>query len=197
MIEKINLKEKVNSISELFSYLEIGRLNNQMLNVLQAENRILDFHTHDRSDEMFYCIEGEFDIEFTDGITHLCEGDFLILPKGVLHRPICKGLAKCLLIESAGTLTGGNTGGTYGDPDDLVRNIDRIHTTELGAERIKKNLGVETNDVESWCVQMIRRADDIVRKGKNWYVYSDGAIVTINALSFTIITAHKAKGYEI
>lgn len=51
-----------------------------MLNVLQAENRILDFHTRNNSDEMFYCIEGEFDIEFEDGLTHLCESDFIIIP---------------------------------------------------------------------------------------------------------------------
>ena len=113
MIEKVNLKEKVNSVQDLFEYLKVGQLNNHMLNVLQAENRTLDFHLHEQSDEMFYCIEGEFDIEFTDGITHLSEGDFVIIPKGVSHRPICKGLVKCLLIEVEGTLTNENTGGTY------------------------------------------------------------------------------------
>ena len=75
--------------------------------------RTLDFHVHELSDEMFYCIEGEFDIEFNDGLTHLCEGDFVIIPKGMRHRPICKSLVKCLLIEEKGTLTNENTGGTY------------------------------------------------------------------------------------
>lgn len=115
MIEKVNLKEKVNAVAELFSYLKIGQLNNHMLNVLQAENRTLDFHVHNQSDEMFYCIEGEFDIEFNDGIMHLSEGDFIIIPKGTLHRPVCKGLVKCLLIEMDGTLTKENTGGTYNE----------------------------------------------------------------------------------
>jgi len=113
MIEKTNLKEQVYSVSELFSYFRVGQLNDHMLNVLQAENRTLDFHVHKQSDEMFYCIEGEFDIEFNDGITHLCEGDFIIIPKGTLHRPVCKGLVKCLLIEIDGTLTKENTGGKY------------------------------------------------------------------------------------
>ena len=99
MVEKINLKEKVNSVSELFSYLRVGTLNNHMLNVLQAENRVLDFHIHERSDEMFYCIEGEFDIEFDDGLVHLIEGEFIIIPHGTRHRPVCKRLVKCLLIE--------------------------------------------------------------------------------------------------
>ena len=63
MIEKVNLKENVNLIDVPFRYKRVGTLNNHMLNVLQAKNRTLDFHIHENSDEMFYCIEGEFDIE--------------------------------------------------------------------------------------------------------------------------------------
>lgn len=115
MIQKVNLKEKVNLINELFHYKRVGTLNNHMLNVLQAQNRTLDFHVHENSDEMFYCIEGEFDIEFEDGLTHLYEGDFIIIPKGTKHRPICRALVKCLLIEVEGTLNKENTGGTYNE----------------------------------------------------------------------------------
>jgi mannose-6-phosphate isomerase-like protein (cupin superfamily) len=113
MIDKVNLKQRVNSATELFSYINVGQLNNHTLNVLQAENRTLEFHMHEKSDELFYCIEGEFDIEFEDGLTHLCEGDFIIIPKGTLHRPVCETLVKCLLIEINGTLTKENTGGSY------------------------------------------------------------------------------------
>ncbi|MCI5829179.1 MAG: cupin domain-containing protein [Spirochaetales bacterium] len=113
MLEKVNLKESVNSVGKLFQYLRVGKLNNHMLNVLQAENRTLDFHIHENSDELFYCIEGEFDIETEDGLTHLSENDFIIIPKGTKHRPICKSLVKCLLIEVEGTLNSENTGGTY------------------------------------------------------------------------------------
>ena len=113
MVEKVNLNEKVNSVSGLFEYLRVGALNNHMLNVLQAENRRLDWHLHELSDEMFYCIEGEFDIEFDDGLVHLTAGDFIIVPKGVSHRPICRSLVKCLLIEMDGTLNKSNTGGSY------------------------------------------------------------------------------------
>ena len=115
MIQKINLKDSANSIDELFLYKRIGTLNNHMLNVLQAENRTLDLHIHENSDEMFYCIEGEFDIEFEDGLTHLNDGDFIIIPKGTKHRPVCKTLVKCLLIEVEGTLNKDNTGGAYKD----------------------------------------------------------------------------------
>ncbi len=113
MIEKVNLKDEANSIEALFTYKKVGTLNNLMFNVLKAESRTLEFHAHEESDEMFYCIEGEFDIEFEDGMTHLREGDFIIIPKGTMHRPVCKSLVKCVLIEYEGTLNESNTGGTY------------------------------------------------------------------------------------
>jgi Mannose-6-phosphate isomerase len=113
MVEKVNLKEKANSIAGVFQYLHVGVLNNHMLNVLQAENRTLDFHVHERSDELFYCIEGEFDIEYDDQVVHLTEGDLIIIPKGLSHRPVCRSLVKCLLIEIEGTLDSSNTGGSY------------------------------------------------------------------------------------
>ena len=115
MLQKINLKEQVYSLSALFKYLKVGQLNNHMLNVLQAENRTLEFHTHENSDKMFYCIEGEFDIELDDGLIHLCEGDFIIISCGIRYRPVCKKLVKCLLIELNRTLTKDNTGGTYSE----------------------------------------------------------------------------------
>ena len=74
--------------------------------------------------------------------------------------------------------------------NELLSNNDKIHTTELGAVRIKKNLSIETDDVVSWCKKQIQHADDIVRRGKNWYVYVDNVIITVNAKSYTIITAH-------
>jgi len=76
---------------------------------------------------------------------------------------------------------------------DLLANLDRIHTTELGVERIKRNLGLTDVDVVVWCKDKIKNADNIMKRGKNWYVHVDKAIITVNASSFTIITAHKAK----
>lgn len=113
MLEKINLSKKANSVEKLFQYLEVGRLNNHILNVLQAENRTLDFHVHEKSDELFYVIEGSFEIELDDGFVPLSQGDMIIVPKGIRHRPVCKELVKCLLIEIDGTLNTENTGGTY------------------------------------------------------------------------------------
>lgn len=78
--------------------------------------------------------------------------------------------------------------------NDLLNNLTRVHTTELGEMRIKRNLSLETDDVVEWCKNQIAAPDaKITRNGKNWYVNVDGAIITVNAYSYTIITAHKEK----
>jgi hypothetical protein len=78
--------------------------------------------------------------------------------------------------------------------NDLLNNLEKIHSTELGILRIKRNLELETKDVVGWCKQKIKQTDNIYRKGKNWYVSFGNCIFTINAHSYTIITAHKNGG---
>ena len=76
------------------------------------------------------------------------------------------------------------------EKEELLLNIDKIHTTKMGIERIKRNLGV-TNPL-SYCKKMIMNKESIVsRKGKNYYCIIDNIIITVNASSYTIITAHK------
>lgn len=75
--------------------------------------------------------------------------------------------------------------------DGVLENIDRLHTTVLGAERICKNLRIQTEDVVSWCRERILQEGAVVeRVGKNWYILADCVRITVNAHSFTIITAH-------
>lgn len=76
--------------------------------------------------------------------------------------------------------------------DELRNNLHKIHTTELGVVRIKSNLSLETNDVVGWCKDKICCSDAVItRNGKNWYVDIEQYIITVNAYSYTIITAHK------
>ncbi len=78
--------------------------------------------------------------------------------------------------------------------NELLKNLDKLHTTELGVERIKRNLSLDTDDVVEWCKTKINSANAvIIRNGKNWYVNVDKCILTVNAYSYTIITAHKEK----
>ena len=78
--------------------------------------------------------------------------------------------------------------------NDLISSIDNVHTTEMGVLRITKNLELETDEVVAWCKEkIISKKASIERRGKNWYVNIDGCIITVNAYSYTIITAHKEK----
>ena len=74
---------------------------------------------------------------------------------------------------------------------ELLHNLDKLHTTQMGLERIKRNLNLQTDDVIFWCEDAIKNADIIIGQGKNWYVYRGGIAITVNAHSYTVITAHK------
>ena len=112
MLEKINLLEKAQGLA-LFEYGQAGRMNGHVLSVLRAENRTLDFHVHQASDELFYCLEGAFQIELEDGVVPLAQGDLLIIPRGTRHRPVVTTPVTYLLMELDGTLSPENTGGSY------------------------------------------------------------------------------------
>jgi Mannose-6-phosphate isomerase len=113
MIEKVNLKASVASVLELYNYEKVGRLNGHILSVVNVENRTLDFHVHESSDELFYVIEGGFHLETEDGLIRVDEGEFVIVPKGTRHRPVVKALTRFLMIELAGTLNKENSGDLY------------------------------------------------------------------------------------
>lgn len=78
------------------------------------------------------------------------------------------------------------------EADILLKNTDKIHTTEMGLVRIKKNLELDVADVIQWCRRQIERPEsNIYRQGKNWYIEIDNNVITVNAYSYTVITAHK------
>ncbi|WP_295606485.1 DUF3781 domain-containing protein [Methanobrevibacter sp.] len=76
----------------------------------------------------------------------------------------------------------------------LLNNLDKVHTTEMGVDRIKRNIEVDVEDIVAYCIDKIKQENAVIeRKGKNYYVSVDGIIITVNASSYTIITAHKEK----
>lgn len=81
---------------------------------------------------------------------------------------------------------------------ELIENIDKLHTTEMGAGRIKKNLQIEAEDIVSWCRTRILEEDaKIERRGKNRYAIVDGWRITVHAHSYTIITAHRFERFSL
>lgn len=73
-------------------------------------------------------------------------------------------------------------------------NLDKLHSTELRELRIKKNLSLDSESAAEWCRTQISSDDALVtRKGKNRYVLIGNCVMTVNAYSFTIITAHRSR----
>lgn len=76
----------------------------------------------------------------------------------------------------------------------LLLNIDKVHTTKMGIDRIKKNLDLDNCNIVNYCKEKVLNKDsNIYKKGKNWYCEIDDIIITINSYSYTIITAHKIR----
>lgn len=115
MLEKVNLKNAVENVDKLYVYEKIGKLNGHTLSVVNVENRTLDFHVHENSDELFYVIEGGFELETHDGLIPVNEGELIIVPKGTYHRPVVKKLTRFLMVELDGTLNKENSGDLYED----------------------------------------------------------------------------------
>ena len=73
----------------------------------------------------------------------------------------------------------------------LLSNIDKVHTTELGIGRIKKNLNLDNVEIVAYCKnKVLDKKCSIYKQGKNWYCEIDNIKITINSYSYTIITAH-------
>ena len=98
----------------------VGELNGQIVKVAKAKGEF-DWHKHDNEDEMFFVIAGSLKIEFRDHVTVLCPDEFIIIPKGIEHRPVAEEEVSVMLFEPAGTLNTGNTDGKY-----TRRNLDEI-----------------------------------------------------------------------
>ena len=81
--------------------------------------------------------------------------------------------------------------------NELYKNINKIHTTKLGVDRIKKNLKLNNEDVIEYCKsKIIDKTSNIYKQGKNFYCENNDEVITINSYSYTIITAHKIKKKE-
>lgn len=79
----------------------------------------------------------------------------------------------------------------------LLNNINKLHTTALGLIRIKNNLKLKTDNIVDFCKNKIKNKDCIVyKKGKNYYAKIDDIVLTINSFNFTIITAKELKSWN-
>jgi len=107
VIDKVNLQEKFGSFSDYWNPRIVGELNGQHVKLVKFQGPFV-WHRHEREDELFLVVKGELVMEFRDRTIHLAEGEFLIVPKEVEHRPVADRECHVLLFEPASTLNTGN-----------------------------------------------------------------------------------------
>lgn len=106
-MEKVNLLEKATLINEHWSPHIVGELNGQQAKLVKFKGEFV-WHHHDVEDELFLVIKGNFRMELRDKTIQLNEGEFLVVPRGVEHRPVADEEVTVLLFEPATTLNTGN-----------------------------------------------------------------------------------------
>ena len=106
-MEKVNLREKFGLFTEHWSPKIAGELNSQQIKLVRFLGPFV-WHHHDNEDELFLVVKGRFRMEFRDRHVWLEEGEFLIVPRGIEHRPVADEEAQVLLFEPASTLNTGN-----------------------------------------------------------------------------------------
>lgn len=109
-MDKVNLNEKLSLFTDYWNPRIVGELNGQHVKLVKFQGEFV-WHKHDHEDEMFFVVSGQFNMEFRDKTVELKENEFLIVPKGVEHRPVAESEVSVMLFEPSTTLNTGNTKG--------------------------------------------------------------------------------------
>jgi mannose-6-phosphate isomerase-like protein (cupin superfamily) len=106
-MEKANLKEKLAAFSDHWNPRIVAELNGQHVKLAKFQGPF-DWHHHENEDELFLVMKGRFRMELRDGDVWLEEGEMLVVPRGVEHRPVAEEEVHVLLFEPASTVNTGN-----------------------------------------------------------------------------------------
>jgi mannose-6-phosphate isomerase-like protein (cupin superfamily) len=106
-VEKVNLREKFAGFTEHWKPKIAGELNGQLVKLVKFQGPFV-WHHHNHEDELFLVVKGRFRMEYRDRHVWVEEGEFVIVPHGVEHRPVADEEAHVLLFEPASTLNTGN-----------------------------------------------------------------------------------------
>jgi len=107
MTDKINIDERFSRITDYWNPHIAGELNGQMVKLVKFKGEFV-WHHHDAEDEMFLVVRGAFDMHFRNRVDRVGEGEFIIVPRGVEHKPVAIEEAWVMLFEPASTLNTGN-----------------------------------------------------------------------------------------
>lgn len=108
--DKIVLAEKFAGFADHWSPKLIAELNGQHVKLVKFRGEFV-WHHHEHEDEMFLVVRGGFRLEFRDRVVELSEGDLIVVPRGVEHRPVAAEEVCVMLFEPAGTVNTGSAGG--------------------------------------------------------------------------------------
>lgn len=107
MLNKVNIQEKLTQFSDQWSPKIAGELNGQHVKLVKFKGEFV-WHKHDNEDEMFYVLKGSFDMHLRDKTITLRENEFIVIPRGVEHRPVAVEEVSVMLFEPATTINTGN-----------------------------------------------------------------------------------------
>jgi len=116
----INLKDKLSSFSDHWNPRVIAELNGQQVKLVKFQGPFT-WHHHENEDELFMVVKGRFRMEFRDRTVWIEQGELIVVPRGVEHRPVADEVTEVLLFEPASTLNTGNV-----ENDFTVRNLETI-----------------------------------------------------------------------
>ena len=106
-MSKVNIEEKLALFEEQWQPKIVGELNGQYVKLVKFQGPFV-WHHHDHEDEMFLVVKGRFRMEYRSGSEWIEEGEFVIVPRGLEHRPVADEEAHVMLFEPASTLNTGN-----------------------------------------------------------------------------------------
>lgn len=106
-IQKVVLKDKLSLFTEHWSPKIIAELNGQQVKVAKLKGEFV-WHKHDEEDELFLVLKGKLKIELRDRVIDLNEGEFVVIPRGIEHKPVASIEVEVLLFEPKSTLNTGN-----------------------------------------------------------------------------------------
>ena len=119
-IEKVVIAEKLSQFTDYWNPRIVGELNGQHVKAVKLKGEFV-WHHHDHEDELFLVIKGKLKMEFRDRIVEVKEGEFIIVPRKVEHKPVAEEEVELLLFEPASTLNTGNL-----DNELTKRNLEKI-----------------------------------------------------------------------
>jgi mannose-6-phosphate isomerase-like protein (cupin superfamily) len=106
-MSKVNLAQKFAQFSDVWSPKIVGELNGQQVKVVRFQGPFV-WHHHDQEDELFLVVAGRFRMEFRDRVEWIEQGELIIVPRGVEHRPVAEAEVQVMLFEPRTTLNTGN-----------------------------------------------------------------------------------------